>query len=108
MQQLIQMLEKLKQKDDNLRFAYEYDEGDFKNDISCMLIQTSTMRHNYRLYSDVVFMDATYKTNFHSLALTVFSGVNNEGKNVVLGFALLRRETMDAYKWLLANLVRFN
>ena len=53
-------------------------------------------------------MDATYKTNFHSLALTVFSGVNNEGKNVVLGFALLKRETMDAYKWLLANLVRVN
>ena len=66
------------------------------------------MRHNYWLYSDVVFMDATYKTNFHSLALTVFSGVNNEGKNVVLGFALLKRETMDAYKWLLANLVRVN
>lgn len=66
------------------------------------------MRRNYRLYHDVVFMDATYKTNFHSLALTVFSGVNNEGKNVVLGFALVKRETMETYKWLLRNLLRFN
>ena len=66
------------------------------------------MRHNYRFYRDVVFMDVTYKTNFHSLALIVFSGVNNEGKNVVLGYALLKRETIDAYKWLLSNLVRFN
>lgn len=66
------------------------------------------MRHNYRLYHDVVLMDATYKTNFHSLALTVFSGVNNEGKNVVLGFAIVKRETLETYKWLLENLKRFN
>lgn len=66
------------------------------------------MRHNYKLYHDVVFMDATYKTNFHSLALTVFSGVNNEGKNIIFGFALVKRETLETYKWLLENLVRFN
>ena len=73
-----------------------------------MIVQTAEMRRNYSLYHDVVFMDATYKTNHHSLALTVFSGVNNEGKNVVLGFALVKRETMDTYKWLLSNLLRFN
>ncbi|CDW84932.1 UNKNOWN [Stylonychia lemnae] len=106
--QLINLLEQIKVKDDNLRFAYEYDEGEFSNEISQMMIQTSIMRRNYRLYHDVMFMDATYKTNFHSLALTVFSGVNNEGKNVVLGFALVKRETMDTYKWLLKNLKRFN
>lgn len=53
-------------------------------------------------------MDATYKTNSHSLALTVFSGVNNEGKNVVMGFALVKRETIETYNWLLSNLVNFN
>eukprot|EP00347_Sterkiella_histriomuscorum_P023960 403332789 len=98
----------IKLKDPNLRYAYEYDEADHSNEISQMIIQTSLMRHNYRLYHDVVFMDATYKTNFHSLALTVFSGVNNEGKNVVLGFALVKRETLETYKWLLENLLRFN
>src|SRR5688500_6784042 len=66
------------------------------------------MRRNYSIYHDVVFMDATYKTNQHSLALTVFSGVNNEGKNIVLGFSLVKRETMETYKWLLSNLLNFN
>jgi transposase-like protein len=42
------------------------------------------------------------------MALTVFSGVNNEGKNVVLGFALVKRETLETYKWLLRNLLHFN
>lgn len=27
---------------------------------------------------------------------------------MVLGFALVKRETMDTYKWLLKNLVKFN
>lgn len=53
-------------------------------------------------------MDATYKTNSHGLALTVFSGVNNEGRNIVLGFALVQRETLETYKWLLSNLMKFN
>jgi transposase-like protein len=66
------------------------------------------MRRNYAIYHDVVFMDATYKTNTHGLALTVFSGVNNEGKNVVLGFALVKRETLETYNWLLSNLKNFN
>jgi transposase-like protein len=66
------------------------------------------MRRNYALYHDVVFMDATYKTNVHGLALTVFSGVNNEGKNIILGFAFVKRETLETYKWLLNNLLHFN
>lgn len=46
-------------------------------------------------------MDATFKTNNQQLALTVISGINNEGKNIVLGFALVKRETLETYNWLL-------
>jgi hypothetical protein len=34
-------------------------------------------------------MDATYNTNKHGLALAIISGINNEGKNVILGIAFL-------------------
>lgn len=73
-----------------------------------MFIQTSMMTKYYKHYSDVVFMDATYKTNKYDLALTIFSGVSSEGKNIVLGFAFLSRETFENYKWLLTQLVEFN
>lgn len=53
-------------------------------------------------------MDATYKTNKHDMALTVFSGVSSEGKNIILGVAFLSRETGDHYAWLLKNLIEFN
>ncbi len=59
------------------------------------------MVRNYSLYNDVVFMDATYSTNITSMPLVVFTGVNHEGKNTLLGFALLTNETMDSYEWLL-------
>lgn len=51
----------------------------------------------YQKYSDVVFMDATYKTNKYDLALTIFSGVSSEGKNIILAIAFLSRETADHY-----------
>lgn len=57
------------------------------------------------MYHDVVFMDATYATNPYRMALTVFSGVNNEGKNIILGYALVKRESLDTYEWLLKNFV---
>lgn len=55
------------------------------------------MRRNYELYSDTVFMDATYATNPYRLALVVLSGVNNEGKNCIMGYALVKRETLLTY-----------
>lgn len=69
---------------------------------------TEQMRRNYELYSDVVFMDATYACNDQTMPLVVFSGVSNEGRNVLLGFALLRNETMESYEWLLGTLARLN
>jgi hypothetical protein len=46
-------------------------------------------------------MDATYKTNKHDLALTLLTSVSGEGRNIILGFALLSRETAGHYVWLL-------
>ena len=48
------------------------------------------MRRNYELYGkDLVFVDATFGTNAAGYPLTVISSVDNEGQNVVVGFALL-------------------
>ena len=63
------------------------------------------MAHNFDLYSDVVFMDATYAVNPHRMPLIIFTGINCEGKNCVLGYALVRRETKETYVWLLTQFV---
>jgi len=66
------------------------------------------MMHRFaKTYSDAIFMDATYKTNRHDMALTLISGVSNEGRNIVLCVAFLARETAENYTWLLQNYVEF-
>jgi len=42
------------------------------------------------------------------MALVIFTAVNNEGRNVIVGFGLVQRETMETYEWLLKNLVGFS
>ena len=66
------------------------------------------MRRNYELYSDTVFMDATYAVNPYRMPLVVLSGVNNEGRNCIMGYALVQRETLETYSWVLQNLVACN
>jgi hypothetical protein len=46
-------------------------------------------------------MDATYNTNQLNLALTVLTGISSEGKNLILGFAFMARETTENYQWML-------
>ena len=60
------------------------------------------------MYHDVIFMDATYNTNQLNLALTVFTGISSEGKNLILGFAFMARETTENYCWLLRQLKEMN
>lgn len=66
------------------------------------------MRKNYELYHDTVFMDATYAVNPYRMPLVVLSGVNNEGKNCIMGYALVRRESLDTYSWIFQNLLACN
>ena len=66
------------------------------------------MSNYYEKYHDVVFMDATYNTNKQNLALTILSGISNEGKNIILAVAFLSRESAENYTWLLKNLTKIN
>lgn len=108
------MLESLKAQDPTTRYAYEYTDQEMTNgecfteNLERVIVQTATMRRNYELYKDTMFMDATYSTNPYRMPLVVFSGVNNEGKNCILGYAIVKRETMETYTWLLQHLVNFN
>ena len=53
-------------------------------------------------------MDSTFKTNKHDFPLVVFSGVDSNNRNIVLGYGFVRRETAESYAWLLTQLKNFN
>ncbi|KAI8543312.1 hypothetical protein RHMOL_Rhmol08G0206900 [Rhododendron molle] len=55
----------------------------------------------YQKYGDVVVFDTTYKVNAYDMPFGIFVGVNNHGKTVLFGCALLRNETTNAFRWLM-------
>ena len=52
-------------------------------------------------YRDVVVFDAIYKVNAYQMPFGIFVGVNNHGKTIMFGCALLRNETTSTFRWLM-------
>lgn len=55
----------------------------------------------YDKYGDVVVFDTTYKVNIYDMPFGIFVGINNHGKTILYGCALLRNETVETFKWLM-------
>jgi len=60
----------------------------------------------YEKYGDVVVFDTTYKVNMDDMPCGVFVSINNHGKTVLFGFALLRNEITATFKWLMKVLYK--
>ncbi|PWA58281.1 protein FAR1-RELATED SEQUENCE 11 [Artemisia annua] len=54
----------------------------------------------YQKYGDVVLFDTTYKVNSYDMPFGIFVGIDNHGKTILLGCALLRNETTNTFRWL--------
>lgn len=59
----------------------------------------------YQKFGDVVVFDTTYKVNAYQMPFGIFVGINNHGKTILFGCALLRNETTSAFQWLLKVIV---
>ena len=51
----------------------------------------------YQKYGDVVVFYSTYKVNAYDMPFGIIVGVNNYGKSILFGCALLRNETTSAF-----------
>ncbi|GJV70108.1 FAR1-related sequence 5-like protein [Tanacetum coccineum] len=56
---------------------------------------------NYKEFGDIVSFDATYKTNEYKMVFVPFMAINNHRRIVTVGSGLLKKETAEAYGWLL-------
>ena len=55
----------------------------------------------YQKYRDVVVFYTTYKVNAYDMPFGIFVGVNNHGKTIFFGCALLQNETTSVFRWLI-------
>ncbi|XP_057791261.1 protein FAR1-RELATED SEQUENCE 5-like [Salvia miltiorrhiza] len=95
------LLDTLKNKKDDCEgFQYFYDVDD-ENQLSCLIWTDQQSVNNYKNFGEVVSFDATYCTNRYKLIFTPFTGRDNHGKCVSFGAAIISREDMDLYAWVL-------
>jgi hypothetical protein len=55
----------------------------------------------YQEYGDVVAFDTTYKVNAYNMPFGIFVGVDNHGRTILFGCALIRNETVSTFQWLM-------
>ncbi|XP_021751731.1 protein FAR-RED IMPAIRED RESPONSE 1-like [Chenopodium quinoa] len=85
-------------QEDNQNFYHTHrlDEFGRLKDVLCV---DARSRAAYEYFGDVVCFDATYLTNQYELPFVNFVGVNHHGQSILLGCALVSRETTETYKW---------
>jgi hypothetical protein len=69
-----------------------------------VLYVSKTMLDYSEKFLDTVLVDATYRRNRFNMPLINVAGVNNHGRTIILAFALMDNEKVDAYNWLFKSL----
>ncbi|GKC67363.1 protein FAR1-related sequence 11 [Tanacetum coccineum] len=86
---LIHYMRSSKQKDSKFQYVYTVDE---QRRLESLLWCHPKSFEWYEKYGDVVVFDTTYKVNAYDMPCALFVGVNNHGKTVLFGSALLCNE----------------
>ncbi|XP_019195028.1 PREDICTED: protein FAR1-RELATED SEQUENCE 5-like [Ipomoea nil] len=90
----------LEQKTDCADMYFEY-EVNANDQLSRVFWADGMARKNYGAFGDVVSFDATYKTNRYHLVFVPFTGVDNHKRCVTFAAALIDKEDVESYSWVL-------
>ena len=64
------------------------------------------MKINYNLYNDFIFINRRIVKTRFMRNLVLICGVNNEGKTIVFGVALIKEAVQDSYKFVIDNFLQ--
>ncbi|GJW17281.1 ankyrin repeat-containing domain-containing LTR copia-type protein [Tanacetum coccineum] len=94
---LITRMEKRQEYTKDFSFDYFVEDAEL-----CGLFWTDEVaKCNYKEFCDIVSFDATYKTNKYKMVFVSFTAIDNHRRSVTVGSVLLKKETVEAYGWLL-------
>ncbi|KAM3272346.1 hypothetical protein ACQJBY_042473 [Aegilops geniculata] len=62
-------------------------------------------RMDYEIFGDFLLFDTTYTTDRHNMLFAPIIGINNHGRTLLLGCALLHDESAETYKWMFETLL---
>jgi len=85
----------------NCKFTFEKDKK--SGELLRLMYISKSMFQKYQIYHDVILIDSTFQKNVFNMPIVSLLGINEEGKTIIFGFALLNNEKTDSYKWLFKN-----
>lgn len=86
-------------KNENINFQYAFT-LDSENRLEHIFWSHAHCFESYQKYGDVVVFDTTYKANSYDMPFGIFVGIDNHGRTILLGCALLRNEKLNTFEWL--------
>ncbi|GJX90662.1 FAR1-related sequence 9-like protein, partial [Tanacetum coccineum] len=96
-QMLITRMEERQQYTKDFSFDYFVEDAEL-----CGLFWADEVaKCNYKEFGDIVSFDATYKTNKYKMVFVLFTAIDHHRRSVTVGSGLLKKETAEAYGWLL-------
>ncbi|KAJ9553555.1 hypothetical protein OSB04_017600 [Centaurea solstitialis] len=101
-QMFIEMMNR--RKEDAPNFFFDYKVSNSK--LICILWADEASRFHYNEFGDVMSFDATFRTNRYCMVFIPFTVVDNHKKTVVVGAALVNKETVPNFKWVLEAFLR--
>ena len=69
-----------------------------KNALKGIIWVETEMFEKYKNFKDILLFDNTFKTNKYKLPLIILSGMNENGKSIIFGFALMTNEEEESYQ----------
>ncbi|KAL4584029.1 hypothetical protein LXL04_008619 [Taraxacum kok-saghyz] len=95
--ELLEYCKSAKNDDPNFQYAFTLDS---ENRLEHIFWCHAHCFELYQKYGDAVVFDTTYKVNSYDMPFGIFVGIDNNGRTILLGCALLRNEKLITFEWL--------
>ncbi|XP_071708901.1 protein FAR1-RELATED SEQUENCE 11-like [Rutidosis leptorrhynchoides] len=95
--ELLEYCKNAKIENSNFQYAFKLDADNRLQNIFWFHAHCFDM---YQEYGDVVVFDTTYKVNSYDMPFGIFVGVDNHGRTILFGCAILRDKTTNTFEWL--------
>lgn len=101
--ELLEACKSMAERDVGFAFDFTTDENDKVENIAWSYGESVGA---YNIFGDVVMFDTTFRSISYGILLCLFFGVDNHGRAIFFGCALLQDETSHSFTWALKTFVR--